>query len=110
MTNTINDVIEALQSFIDKQSDDEGLWFHAETATEDYLNRGLRDLHSRVEGSLECLRDMTEGMVLVPKEPTEAMMKAARYENDCFSSDPEGLNLSIYKAMLQATEGSNDNG
>lgn len=43
-----------------------------------------------------------ENMVWVPREPTKAMVAAASDENDCFSEDPDKLNLCIYKAMIAA--------
>jgi len=45
---------------VNEQADDEGLWFVAETITEDYLQRALRRLHAAVEG----------------KTPTECALKA----------------------------------
>jgi hypothetical protein len=32
------------------QAEDEGLWFISETASEAYLQRGLRELHATIEG------------------------------------------------------------
>jgi len=34
---------------VDSQAEDEGLWFVPEYASEDYLQRGLRELHSVIE-------------------------------------------------------------
>ena len=34
---------------VQRQADDEGLWFHAETAPEEYLQEALRELHEAVE-------------------------------------------------------------
>ncbi len=44
--------------------------------------------------------------VLMPVEPTDEMIKAARYENDCFSGDPDKLNIGIYKAMIKSIKDS----
>jgi len=38
-----------LIEFINEQAEDEGLWFIAQTAAEDYLQRKLRELHAAVE-------------------------------------------------------------
>ena len=44
------------QKLVDKQAEDEGLWFIPQTITEDYLQRALRQLHAAVEGKspTEC--------------------------------------------------------
>ena len=38
-----------LRDFVDCQAEDEGLWFMAETASEAYLQQGLRKLHEIIE-------------------------------------------------------------
>lgn len=43
--------MDELINLINEQADDECLWFIAETAAEDYLQRALRNLHSAVEKS-----------------------------------------------------------
>lgn len=45
MAKTLND----LEKLIDSQADDEGLWFIATTASEAYLQEGLRQLHALCE-------------------------------------------------------------
>ena len=40
---------DELQELIDKQAEDEGLWFEVETASEDFLQEALRELHKAVE-------------------------------------------------------------
>lgn len=40
---------DELQELIDKQAEDEGLWFLAETAAEIYLQEALNELHKAVE-------------------------------------------------------------
>lgn len=37
-----------IQALINKQANDEGLWFKAEYASEDYLQKALRDLHEAI--------------------------------------------------------------
>jgi len=41
--------LEKLMNLVDEQSEDEGLWFVAETAAEAYLQQELRKLHAAVE-------------------------------------------------------------
>lgn len=41
--------IDALKELVDKQADDDGLWFKAYTAAEGYLQQELRMLHDYVE-------------------------------------------------------------
>lgn len=38
------------RAIVDEQAEDDGLWFVAETAAEDYLQRALRRLHEAIEG------------------------------------------------------------
>jgi len=44
----MNDLSELLQ-LVALQTEDEGLWAIAETATEDYLQQELRKLHEAIE-------------------------------------------------------------
>lgn len=41
-----------IQDLVDKQAEDEGLWFIAETAAEAYLQEQLRALHTEIERSM----------------------------------------------------------
>ena len=41
--------LEALQALVDEQAEDAGLWCHAETATEKYIQAALRRLHAAIE-------------------------------------------------------------
>lgn len=41
--------LSAIQALVDKQAEDEGLWFVAETAPEAYLQQELRRLHAEIE-------------------------------------------------------------
>lgn len=41
--------MDELMELINEQANDEGLWFVAGTATEEYLMRALRVLHDAVE-------------------------------------------------------------
>jgi hypothetical protein len=45
---TVNEA--AIKSLVDEQADDDGLWFHADTAAEAYVQQALRRLHSVIEG------------------------------------------------------------
>ena len=38
-----------MDELINEQANDEGLWFFAETATEEYLMQALRGLHDAVK-------------------------------------------------------------
>ena len=41
--------LERIQSVVDEQAEDEGLWFMANTAPEAYLQQELRNLHKIIE-------------------------------------------------------------
>lgn len=41
-----------IRRFTELQAEDEGLWFIAETITEDYLQRAIRELHAAIEGDV----------------------------------------------------------
>jgi len=57
-----------------------------------------------VEDAIAIINKHLEGKVIVPEDPTDAMMQEARHINDCFSIAPEELNYDIYKAMLSAAK------
>lgn len=40
-----------IKALVEKQANDEGCWFLAETVTEAYLQRQLRLLHAAIEGT-----------------------------------------------------------
>ena len=42
-------LIKKLKKLVDKQAENEGLWFIAETAPEAYLQHELRKLHKAIE-------------------------------------------------------------
>ena len=44
----------AIKELVDKQAEDEGLWFMARTAPEAYLQQELRRLHAEIEKQLPC--------------------------------------------------------
>lgn len=46
-----------LTDLVDKQAKDEGLWFVPVYASEDYLQRALRELHAAIEGEELIWRD-----------------------------------------------------
>jgi len=48
--------LEGVQRLVDKQAEDEGLWFVAVTAPEAYLQQDLRMLHGLVESDLNSAR------------------------------------------------------
>jgi len=41
-----------LRAMVDRQADDAGLWFMAETAAEGYLQQELRKLHAAIEAAV----------------------------------------------------------
>lgn len=47
---------------VDRQAEDEGLWFQAQTASEAYLQQELRRLHAAIEGKTpeECALEVLE--------------------------------------------------
>jgi hypothetical protein len=56
-------VLEPIRAMVNKQAEDEGLWFVAQTAPEAYLQQELRALHVTIEGrtEIECaLRALAE--------------------------------------------------
>jgi len=44
-----NNKIRALKDLVDKQSNDESIWFEAKTISEAYLQKELRKLHYLIE-------------------------------------------------------------
>ena len=45
------EALEFIQSVVDEQAEDEGLWFDAKTAPEGYLQSELRRLHKVIEAA-----------------------------------------------------------
>ncbi len=43
------EILRKAKELVDKQADDEGLWFNAPTITEAYLQKELRRLHAVIE-------------------------------------------------------------
>jgi hypothetical protein len=43
--------LKRIRAVVDRQAEDEGLWFVAETASEAYLQQELRRLHAAVESA-----------------------------------------------------------
>ena len=41
--------LDQIQEIVNKQAEDEGLWFIAETVSEAYLQKALRELHMVIE-------------------------------------------------------------
>jgi len=42
--------VDELKAVVDRQAEDDGLWFTAQTAPEAYLQQELRKLHAEIEG------------------------------------------------------------
>ena len=49
---TLEAKLEAIQQVVDKQAEDEGLWFVAARASEAYLQQELRQLHAVIEAAI----------------------------------------------------------
>lgn len=47
---SLQDHATEARRLVDEQAKDEGLWFHAQTCAEAYLQAALRKLHAAVEG------------------------------------------------------------
>ncbi|MCK5609392.1 hypothetical protein KAR91_46395 [Candidatus Pacearchaeota archaeon] len=47
--NGLSRKLDAIQEKVDKQAEDEGLWFIAEHCSEGYLQEALRELHKVIE-------------------------------------------------------------
>jgi len=41
--------MEALRQLVNRQAEDDGLWFNARTAAESYIQQELRKLHALIE-------------------------------------------------------------
>lgn len=52
----------AIKAIVDEQAEDAGLWFHAETCAEAYVQQALRRLHAVIEGkkSEQCAIEALE--------------------------------------------------
>jgi hypothetical protein len=48
----VDETVERIKLKVAEQSEDEGLWFDAETAPEAYLQQELRELHRIIEEDL----------------------------------------------------------
>lgn len=53
-----NKAIRKIKLLVDEQSEDKGLWFNAEIATEAYLQSELRRLHAAIEGELWQINEL----------------------------------------------------
>ena len=90
----ISDALADIQTLVDFQAEDRGLWFGAETAPEGYLQDALRALHERIEGHTKPVRDTSISDVLVevlrdigsthktPIDPLDIDPDEARKEDD----------------------------
>ena len=55
----------AVKALVDEQAEDDGLWFHAETAAEAYVQQALRRLHAVIEGKSHMPHEQVTVSVLV---------------------------------------------
>jgi len=45
----LSQALEEIRKMVDKQAEDEGIWFNAETAPEAYIQQEFRKLHGLIE-------------------------------------------------------------
>lgn len=92
-----NSRIKEIQKLVDAQANDEGLWFYAESPSEAYLQKALRDLHTAIEtktrinsaqhkeiGRLkDLIKDVESDLKIVSDLPTTsgAMYNAQQFVN-----------------------------
>lgn len=55
MSNGSKQSLLALKQMVDRQAEDDGLWFVARNANTAYVQRGLRRLHAEIEVAVELL-------------------------------------------------------
>ena len=53
----LRDALNSIQALVDKQAEDEGLFFIAKYATEEYLMLHLRQLHAVIELHTQALEE-----------------------------------------------------
>lgn len=72
-------ILEAsVVDLVNEQAEDEGLWFVAETVTEAYLMRNLRELHSAIENACEdCGENFTPHKLIPAARFCEACCRDA---------------------------------
>jgi hypothetical protein len=63
---------------VNRQAQDEGLWFRAETAPEAYLQQALRELHAAVES--EESRELVAEAVVAEREAIAQLVEDADIE------------------------------
>lgn len=68
----LENILQRAQEIVNEQAEDMALWCHALTATEAYLQKGLRHLHAVIEGDqvmeafyLKDHEDETSGSILL---------------------------------------------
>lgn len=94
--NKTNDPLREALKLVEEQANDEGLWFHAATAPENYLQIALRELHAKVE-ALSQPADAAHGWKLVPE--WKLRRAAEILERD---GDEHGVGADL-RAMLAAS-------
>ena len=50
------EVLAPIKTLVDKQADDEGLWYRAQTSAEGYVQQELRKLHVVIERQLDLTK------------------------------------------------------
>ena len=67
--------------------------------------RLLREADNLEADARTVVREVPEGMVLVPREPTEAMVEAGAFEVDYDENSPKDNARNTWLAMLAAASG-----
>ena len=67
--------------------------------------RLLRESDNLEADARTVVREVPEGMVLVPREPTEAMVEAGAFEVDYDENSPKDNARNTWLAMLAAASG-----
>lgn len=56
-------LLQRLREIVNAQAEDGGLWFHAETAPEAYLQCALRRLHAEIEQAADVSVNLNEDLL-----------------------------------------------
>jgi DNA mismatch repair ATPase MutS len=89
MTSDINN----LERLINKQINDNGLWFVAEYITEKHLQQELRKLHAKSEKLLPALRKLEQLSELPCTFPIDSFIREREHIFDCKET---GLDIEEY--------------
>lgn len=91
-----NNHIAVIRKMVDRQAEDEGLWFIAQYASEAYLQKALRKLHAVIES--------------VPPEPTAEVHEYEVVRIMTIAVHPKRAGAEEYAKQLAAYRALSDNG